>query len=520
MTTYSANRLCQRAREPLHKSFVPSTLRSSYRLRTNDNPGLKPVLLMALCAAFLVGCASVGPDYQPPPSTPPTAWYGTASQGPSEQGADTATLASWWDAFHDPMLTELVTRTMAENRDLRQAQARLREARARRGLAEAERFPTLTAQGAANRSRGSDEAGGRGIGELYALDFDAGWELDLFGGQRRAVEATRAEAEASEADLQDVLISLLAETALNYLELRSAQTRLGVAEKNLLTQQESHDLARWRFEAGLATRLDVEQALTDLEQTRAQIPLLRAGLTQAGNRLAVLLGRHPDALRELATTPGAIPQTTAQVAVGIPAEVLRRRPDVRRAERQLAAQTARIGVAEAARYPGLSLLGTIGLESLTAADLLGASARTFSLGSNAAWTLFDAGRIRRNIDIQTALQEQALAGYEKTVLAALAEVEDRLAAYAEEQNRRAALHAAAASATGALELARNQYAAGLIDFQRVLDTQRSLLGIQDQLAGSETQVSSNLVRLYKALGGGWTPVAPALPPSPSSENMP
>ena len=394
---------------------------------------------------------------------------------------------------------------------LRQAEARVREARARRGLASANRFPTLALTGSANRSRVGARGGLGGISELYALGFDASWELDLFGGQRRALEAADARVQSSEADVGDVLVSLAAETALNYLELRSGQARLQVAEASLVNQRESYDLARWREAAGLATRLDVEQAATSLAQTQAQLPALRTGVEQAGNRLALLLGSQPGAVADRVANQRAIPHAAPHAAnalvIGIPAQTLQRRPDVRRAERELAAQTAQVGVATAAGYPSLSLIGSIGLESLASSTLLQASSRTFNGGGSGAWTLFDAGRVRRNIEIETAVQEQALGLYEATVLAALQEVEDALVAYAGEQHRQSALATANASAASALALAQDQYAAGLTDFQSVLDTQRSLQTIQDQLASSEAAVSSNLVRLYKALGGGWMPDA-------------
>lgn len=468
-------------------------------------------------AAELVGCSAVGPDYQPPPVASPAAWRGAATEAQSWNTDDEARLAHWWRNFDDPLLSDLIARAVSGNRDLRRAEARLREARARRGLASANRFPTLSLAGSAARSRVGARGGVGGVSELYSLGFDAGWEVDLFGAQRRALEAADARVASSDADLQDVLVSLAAETALNYLELRSGQARLQVAEASLATQRQSYDLARWREQAGLATRLDVEQAATSVAQTQAQLPALRTGVEQAGNRLALLLGSQPGAVAAMVANPRAIPHAARTVAVGIPAQTLQRRPDVRRAERELAAQTAQVGVATAAGYPSLSLIGSIGLESLASNTLLQASSRTFNVGGSGAWTLFDAGRVRRNIEIETAVQEQALGLYEATVLAALQEVENALVAYAGEQNRQSALATANASAASALALAQDQYAAGLTDFQSVLDTQRSLQTIQDQLATSEALVSSNLVRLFKALGGGWTPVAGSLsaPPSPA-----
>jgi NodT family efflux transporter outer membrane factor (OMF) lipoprotein len=270
---------------------------------------------------------------------------------------------------------------------------------------------------------------------------------------------------------------------------------------------ETWQITRWRHEAGLTTQLDEDQARLNLEQTRSQLPALQTGLEQAKNRLAVLLGRKPGELAEL-ETQGTIPHIPAEVAVGIPADTLRSRPDLRRAERQLAEATAQVGVATAALYPNFTLSGTLGLQALSSGNLLQASARMFSVAANAGWMLFDAGRIRQNIEVQNALQEQALISYESAVLVALRDVENALIAYAEEQNRRVALNNAVQAAQSAAGLAASQYAAGLIDFQTVLDTQRSLLNLQDQLSQSEAAVTSNLARLYKTLGGGWTTESP------------
>lgn len=417
---------------------------------------------------------------------------------------EAAQLAKWWSGLDDPQLSRLIEEAAANNLDLRLAQARLREARARRGISAADRFPTLNAGAGAYRSRSSEKmgSGGGNVSETWSAQFDASWELDAFGGKRRALEAATANVDASNEGLRDVRVSLLAEVALNYVELRSYQERLAIARKNLAIQTETWQIARWRHEAGLTTQLDEDQARFNLEQTRSQLPTLQTGLEQSKNRLAVLLGRKPGELAEL-EAPAAIPHVPPEVAVGIPAETLRQRPDVRRAERQLAAATAQVGVATAALYPNFSLSGTLGLQALSSADLLQASARMFSVAANAGWVLFDAGRIRQNIAVQNALQEQALISYESAVLGALRDVENALVAYAEEQNRRVALDAAVQAGRSAAGLAASQYAAGLIDFPVVLDAQRSLLSLQDQLSQSEAAVTSNLARLYKAMGGGW-----------------
>lgn len=469
-------------------------------------PRTSALRCLTIAVLALNGCMSVGLDYVPPQTQLPARWSTTTGAHPDANADDAHTLASWWKTLDEPMLSVLIERAASGNRDLAQAEARVREARARRGISEAERFPTVQASAGATRRRGSEETGSGKTTELYAAGLDASWELDIFGGRRRALEAASANLASSEYDLRDVLVSLLAEVALNYVDMRAFQTRLAVAEANLRLQSETLDIVRWRSEAGLATQRDVEQARLNFEQTRAQLPALRTGAAQSANRIAVLLGQNPGTLEDMLAAPRAIPAAPPGVAVGVPADALRRRPDVQRAERQLAAQTAQIGVATAALYPNFSLIGSIGLEALTAGRLLATSATLTSIGAHMGWTVFDAGRARQNIAVQTALQERALGHYEAAVLAALQDVENALIAYAAEQQRREALTAAAAAARNAADLAHHQYSAGLVDFQVVLDAQRSQLSLEDQFASSQGTVTSNLVRLYKALGGGWTPL--------------
>lgn len=459
---------------------------------------------------MLTGCVTVGPDYKKPATATPAAWnsplQGGVTPNPNES------LARWWDVFNDTILTNLIQQARTGNRDIRQAEARLRESRAQRGMTRADLFPTVSANGSARRTRSSAEtAGGAGnqtspnlTGNHFANSFDASWELDVFGGKRRALEEATATLQASEEDLRDVLVSLFGEVALNYVEIRSYQTRLAIAEASLKAQTETYEITQWRREAGLTTQLDVDQARRSLETTRAAIPSLRTSLEQAKHQLAVLLGQPPGALNGLLAEVKPVPVTPAEVAVGVPADTLRQRPDVRRAERKLAAQTAQIGVAEAERYPKLTLAGSIGLEALEYGNLYTASARTAQGLVSAAWKLFDGGRIRQQVAVETAKQEEMLSAYEAAVLTALKDVENSLVAYANEQNRRQALAEAVKSGQSAFDLARQQYAAGIVDFQTVLDTQRSLLSVQEQLAISDAEVTSNLIRLYKALGGGWT----------------
>jgi len=451
----------------------------------------------------LAGCAAVGPDYVRVGPQALKQWHTGLHGGLTAVSLEPETLAHWWIALNDAKLSSLEERAVKGNLDLKDARARVREARARRGISRANLFPTLDITGSATKSRSSENSGTGNERELYSAGFDARWELDVFGGVRRSIEASDADLQAGREDLHDVLISLMAETGLNYIEVRTYQTRLHVALANLDTQQETYRLIKSRYKAGLSDELEVQQARYNLESTRSQIPTLRAGLEEALNRLAILLGQPPGAVHDELEVRQPIPVTPLTVAVGIPADVLRRRPDIRAAERKLAAQTARVGVATADLYPKFTLNGSIGLESLDLEDFFTTASRSWNVGPSFSWNIFDAGAIRQNIEVQSAMQEQALIQYESAVLSALEEVENALVAYAEEQNRRQSLKAATDAAQLAVQLAQDQYKAGLIDFSDVLDAQRSLLSFEDHLAESDGTVTSNLVRLYKALGGGW-----------------
>jgi len=462
--------------------------------------------LAGLLVVTVAGCMTVGPDYAVPVASVPSAWNSkTGVEVTRTAGADSASLSRWWAVFNDPVLSELVERSRTNNVDVHQAAARLRQARAQRAWALADRMPTVAASGSASRSRGSEETGGGSTSTIYANALDASWELDLFGGKKREIEVAEATLQASENALRDVLVSLVAEVALNYVDYRSYQTRLEITETNLAAQAETYALTCWRQQANLVTQLDVDQARMSLEQTRAALPTMRTGRDQAEHQIATLLGLAPGSVTSLLAGRHAVPVASGEIAVGVPAEALRRRPDVRQAERKLAAQTAQIGVAEAERYPDLSLSGSIGLESLTGGHLYTAGARTAQGAAKAGWTLFDGGRIRQKVAVQTALQEEKLGAYEAAILTALKDVEDALVAYANELERRGALRDAENAGKSAFQLARAKYESGLIDFQTVLDTQKSLLTVQNTLASSDAEVTADLIRLYKALGGGWDP---------------
>jgi NodT family efflux transporter outer membrane factor (OMF) lipoprotein len=456
----------------------------------------------------LTGCAKVGPDYLKPDPVAPAAWQAPLNRGLSLEPSEQQVLAKWWTLLKDPLLDSFIQEAIAGNLDLEQARARLLQARANRDISSAGLFPNLDVSGSVIKSRSSGDRGNGTEATSYSTGFDAGWELDLFGGKRRSVEAAQAQLEASRDDLRDVLVSLLAEVALNYVDVRTFQARLQIAGDNLASQQETFELIEARYQSGLANELALQQARYLAAGTRAQMPTLRTSLFSAANRLAVLLGRTPGSLTEQLQDMVPLSALPLSIAVGIPAETLQRRPDIRRAERLLAAQTAQIGAATADLYPSFRLNGSIGLEALSAGRLFNSGSGSYSFGPSFSWAIFDAGAIAANIRLQSSLQQEALAGYKATVLSALEEVENALVAYAEEQERHEALKESAEAAELASTLAEIQYQAGLINFTEVLDARRSLLSFQDQLAESTATMTGNLIRLYKALGGGWTSFVP------------
>ena len=455
-------------------------------------------LTVVVMIAVGVGC-SVRRAYQPPAPTVPAAWSSSVAQP-----ADLENLSKWWETFGDSQLTGLVQRAVAGNLDVRTALSRIREARATMRSARTQLRPSADASGSARASGTGREAGIGGVTQSYSLGLDASWELDVFGGIRSTVDAARATADAREADLQDVLISLTADVALDYIDTRSLQRRLEIARSNVDLQQQTLELTQFRAQAGLATDLDVQQALSNVESTRAQIASLDGQVTQSIHAIAILIGRPPADLNAELTSPAPIPMAPLEATIGVPADALRRRPDVRSAERQVAAQAAQANVARADLYPSFRLAGSIGLESLSIAKLLVPGAGLWSANPSASTRLFDRRQLRETLVVQNERQEQATRNYETVVLRALQEVEDSLTALAQEQVRRDHLTAAATAAQQAADLSLQLYNTGLRDFRDVLDAQRSLLTLQDSLTSSEATVSSDLVRLFKALGGGWS----------------
>jgi NodT family efflux transporter outer membrane factor (OMF) lipoprotein len=459
--------------------------------------------------ALLAGCA-VGPDYHQPQVSTPAQWA-TPLAGGETNGA--LPDAAWWKKFNDPELDSLMERAVKTNLDLKIATARVREARAQLEVTSAEFWPSANATGSYSTvalSRNQPVFASLPLppgipfaNNVEEAGFDASWELDVFGGTRRAVEAAKANIAASEFGERDVLVSLQGEVARNYIEARGFQRRLDIARSNIVAQQDVLDLTRNRYQAGLSGDLDVQQAAALLASTQSQVPPLETGFAASAHRLGVLLALPPGALRDELSAQSPIPAAPPEVPAGLPSDLLLRRPDIRRAERDLAAANALIGVATADLYPKFSLTGDFGLESVSTSDWFAAGSRYWNFGPTVQWRIFDAGRIRANIRVQNARQEQALAAYEQTVLGAMEDVENALTAYAKEQTRRESLKTAVDAGQQALNISRDLYDKGLADFLQVLDAQRSLFASQDALAQSDRDVSLNLVAIYKALGGGW-----------------
>lgn len=450
-------------------------------------------------ALLLSGCAALSSSPLALPATPvPTEWSTTAPYASDPTAS--ASLAAWWQGFNDPQLSALVNQALQANTDLRTAQAALLQARALRDVKSAGLGPSIGTSASAQRSK----SGGSEAGNSFQAGFDASWEPDVFGGNRSALNATQADVQAAVASLGNVQVSLAAEVAVTYIQLRGLQAQLSIARSSLQAQRETLQITRWRTQAGLASSLDVEQGIAASEQTSAQIPAFETAIAQAASSLAVLTGQAPGTLRgELAAT-APVPQAADTLAVAIPAETLRQRPDVRAAEQRISAALARVAQADAARYPGFQLSGSLGLRALTLGTLTGGAAVANALLASVSVPLFDGGAARAQVRVQEAALEQARLSYEATVLTALKDVEDALVSLQGNRERLARLQAAADAAANADLLARQRYTSGLIDFRAVLETQRTLLSTQDSVESTRASLSADHVRLYKALGGGWT----------------
>jgi outer membrane protein, multidrug efflux system len=467
-------------------------------------------LLVAIPAALLTACA-VGPDYHRPVTSVPPQFTNVGERG--FKGAEVE--ARFWTLFGDPKLDRLVNDALAENKDLKRARANLRASRAAHRLAGFDLFPTVNAAGAYTHFRESRNQLPAAISPERTLDdvdvgFDAFWELDFFGRVRRGVEVARAQEQAAAASLRDVQVTVTAEVARNYFVLRGLQDQLAVAVRNADNQNQTLKLTRVRLEAGRGTELDSAREEALFKQTLATIPLLESSIATTIYRISVLTGRLPDTLSSELATPQPIGQMPALNAVGDPATLLRRRPDIRVAERTLAGSTAGIGVAVGDLFPKVTFTGSIGYDAGSFPGIGKAGSDTYSVGPAISWAAFDLGRVQARINIAHAVADADLASYESSVLGALEETEGALITYGRAQSRRDLLTEAASASERAADLARQRFQGGLTDFVNVLDAERDALTIEDSLAQSRTQTATALVAVYKALGGGWMdePVEP------------
>ena len=457
---------------------------------------------------FLAGCA-VGPDYKRETAPVPPRWSADRSRGTNTSEPED----QWWASFHDPQLDNLVRRAVRANLDLGIAAARVAEARARRGIAASGLYPAIDATASATRNRqgvvpppGGAPTTGRFVPvefNDFRIGFDASWELDIFGRIRRGLQAADADAAAATEARREVLVTVLGEVGRSYAELRGSQLRLDIARKNIETQRDTLDLTRTRAAAGLATQLDVARAFAQLEATRAVEPGLQSAIETSIHRLSVLLGQEPGALR-IELLPGApVPVPPPEVPVGLPSELLERRPDVRRAEAEVAAATARVGEAKAEFFPRFVLTGSAGRQATQIHDITLGVGNFFGVGPAVTLPVFTGGQIRSRVAVQDARLREAVIAYRAAVLSALEETENALVGYDREQTRRERLESAVASNRESVRLSADIYRAGLTDFLSVLDAQRELYANEDLLAQSRTAQTVNVIALYKALGGGW-----------------
>ena len=478
-------------------------------------------VLIASASAVLVGNGcKVGPDYVAPATTMPSAYASTQpTTAPTTQAAQDARLAAmqlaaWWRTFDDPMLSSLVEEATAANLDVRIATSRIRQARAQRGVVSSTGQPQANADAGYTRSRSSQTltgtpSGGSSSGstqsDFWTAGFDASWELDVFGGLKRATEAADVNIQVSVEDGRDVLVSVQAEVARTYTELRGAQLQLEVTRNNIRAQGQTLEIAKSRFAAGVVSEVDVARAEAQVSTTAAQIPTFTSIIRQSIYRLSVLLAKQPNELSDRLTPQKPLPIAPMDIPAGQPGELLRRRPDIRRTERQLAAATAQIGAAKSDLYPKFSLIGSAGRRSIQFGHWWDGDSNFWSIGPQMSWAILNGGRVKSNIEIQNAVQEQANLVFQRTVLLAVEEVEDSLTGYAQEQRRLETLQAAVKANRRAVELAREQYTRGLTDFTTVLDAQRAQYATDDLLVQSQRAVVTNAIAVYKALGGGWMP---------------
>jgi NodT family efflux transporter outer membrane factor (OMF) lipoprotein len=457
-------------------------------------------LSVASIAVFAASCAMDSGTASKPMTVPP-AWKNAGDFPVSSPSRD---LSRWWGKFEDPALNRLISSALQDNPDISAATARIRESRARRDAEFAGLFPTLGG-GVSTNSRSIDtDPGGRVSGTSYSANLDASWEADLFGRRRSAVQAAAANVGAAEENLNSVHAALAAEIASTYTSLRANEARLVVLRQNVTTREQTAQLATWRQQSGETDMLESTQARSSLESARAAIPSLEQAIAQGRNQLALLAGREPGALDPLLSGGNGIPSPPDRLAIGIPADVLRQRPDVRVAGYQVLAAAANTRAADAARYPSLNLSGSLGLNTVRARDFLNPETAAANLLTSLTSPIFDAGRIRAGIGAASAIEQQAIDNYRSTVLTALAETENALIACRRSAERLATLEKATRLARESDALARQRYEAGEIDFLEVLDSQRTLLSLEDSLLGTRTDRTTAYIRLYQALGGGWS----------------
>ena len=467
----------------------------------------KSVLLLVLVVALLLqSCISVGPDYEAPDMSAPDMWQAKLVEGVA---TGEMPLETWWKVFNDPVLDGIMDRAVDGNLDLRAAYARIKEARAIRGVATGERYPDINGGGDVFRERQTEDFGplnptnGRQTDWIYSTGVDGNWEIDFWGRISRSIASADADFQASIEDYRDILVLLYSEIARNYVDVRTLQERIEVAKYNVETQRGSLEITQARFRAEISPELDVRQAELNLARTESLIPELRQLAARAVHRLGVLIGENPGVLYSELSKPTAIPQPPPEVLVSVPANLVRQRPDIRSAERRLAAQSERIGIATADLYPTFFLLGDFGY--LASSDLFDSRNRAWSFGPTFRWNLFDGGRVRNQIEVQNARTEAALARYEQTVLVALEDVENAIVGYTEETVRRESLLRSVEAARKSVELVGVLYKSGLTDFQNVLDMERSLAEQEDTYVASVGLVTQNLIAIYRSLGGGWDP---------------
>ncbi|KAA9020775.1 efflux transporter outer membrane subunit [Sphingobium limneticum] len=462
--------------------------------------------------ALMLSACAAGPNYHAP-QTSALGVPATYSQGDSAALSDTD-LATWWTRLNDPALSSLIDNAIANNLDIVQAQARLRQARESLRQANASFLPQVSGSATGGRNYSSQDAGGRldssgnpiGGGSSnwsssYSARANASWQVDLFGELSRTSEAARADLAASGYDLANVRMTIISELVTNYVQARLAQQQLTIARETQAVQKDNYDIAGWRLQAGLVSSLDEQQAKAQLAQTNASVPQLEASLRGSLNRIAVLTGQAPGEATRTLETPAPIPVATTQIATGIPADTLRQRPDIRSAERALAAATARIGVAQAQLYPSLGISGNIGTTSNAFKDLF--SLITGGVFGNVAQTIFDGGRLRSQVRSQKAATDAAFAAYKQSVLTALEDVENAMASLDSARRRKVEFATAYDASNNAAILARSQYQVGLIDFQTLSTSETTLLNARNSLASAQSDEVLAIAQLYNALGGGW-----------------